>query len=124
VLQYQQTVLRAGREVEDALVQFVQAQRQARYLEQSVVESRRALEIVQEQFKGGTVDFNRVYTIQTQVVDQQDQLAVVRGNIALYLIQVYKALGGGWEYFCQGFGMPEADLTRVPVEVLPAPAQP
>ena len=124
VLQYQQTVLRAGREVEDALVQFVQAQRQARYLEQSVAESRRALEIVQEQFKGGTVDFNRVYTIQTQVVDQQDQLAAVRGNIALYLIQVYKALGGGWEYFCQGFGMPEAELPGAPVEVLPAPAEP
>src|SRR5439155_7289007 len=69
VLQYQQTVLRAGREVEDALVQFVQAQQQARFLEQSVAGSRRALEIVQEQFKGGTADFNRVYTIQAQVVD-------------------------------------------------------
>ncbi len=123
VIQYQQTVLRAGREVEDALVQFVQSQRQAHFLEQSVVESRRALEIVQEQFKGGTADFNRVYTIQTQVVEQQDQLATVRGNIALYLIQVYKALGGGWEYFCQGFGMPEPAVMPVPYEQLPPPAK-
>jgi outer membrane protein TolC len=122
VLQYQQTVLRAGREVEDALVQFVQAQRQARYLQQSVAESRRALEIVQEQFKGGTADFNRVYTIQTQVVDQQDQLAAVQGNIALYLIQVYKALGGGWEYFCQGYGMPGPGSAVILPEELPAPA--
>jgi NodT family efflux transporter outer membrane factor (OMF) lipoprotein len=124
VLQYQQTVLRAGREVEDALVQFVQAQRQARYLEQSVVESRRALEIVIEQFKGGTADFNRVYTIQTQVVDQQNQLAAVRGNIAIYLIQVYKSLGGGWENFCQGYGMPGAELATVSPEELPAPVEP
>jgi NodT family efflux transporter outer membrane factor (OMF) lipoprotein len=123
VLQYQQTVLRAGREVEDALVQFVQAQRQARFLEQSVAESRRALEIAQEQFKGGTADFNRIYTIQSQVVDQQDQLAAVRGNIALYLIQTYKALGGGWEYFCQGCGIPAVDLPAdipLPEELPPA----
>ncbi len=123
VLQYQQTVLRAGREVEDALVQFVQAQRQARFLEQSVTESRRALEIVQEQFKEGTADFNRVYTIQSQVVDQQDQLAAVQGNIALYLIQVYKALGGGWEYFCAGQGMPLADAAPAQLEELPTPAE-
>ncbi|MBW8883621.1 MAG: efflux transporter outer membrane subunit [Planctomycetia bacterium] len=123
VLQYQQTVLRAGREVEDALVQFVQTQRQARFLEQSVAESRRALEIVQEQFKGGTADFNRVYTIQAQVVDQQDQLAAVKGNVALYLIQAYKALGGGWEYFCQGYGLPTGEMFVAPIEELPRPAE-
>jgi NodT family efflux transporter outer membrane factor (OMF) lipoprotein len=120
VLQYQQTVLTAGREVEDALVQFVQAKRQAKFLEQSVEESRQALLIVQEQFKGGTADFNRVYTIQEQLVTQQDQLASVRGNIAMYLIQIYKAMGGGWEYFCQGTGLPEVEATGGMVEELPA----
>jgi hypothetical protein len=48
-----------------------------------------------EQFRGSTADFNRVYTFQVQLVTQQDQLASVRGNIAPYLIQNYKALGGG-----------------------------
>jgi outer membrane protein TolC len=123
VLQYQQTVLTAGREVEDALVQFVQAKRQAKFLEESVEESRQALLIVQEQFKGGTVDFNRVYTIQEQLVTQQDQLASVRGNIALYLIQIYKAMGGGWEYFCAGFGLPEVEVSGGVVEELPAAAE-
>jgi NodT family efflux transporter outer membrane factor (OMF) lipoprotein len=122
-LQYQQTVLRAGREVEDALVQFVQAQRQAAFLERSVAESRRAVDIAQEQFRGGTADFNRVYTTQSQLVSQQDQLAAVRGNIALYLIQVYKALGGGWEYFCHGYGMPGMEPSAGPIEELP-PATP
>jgi NodT family efflux transporter outer membrane factor (OMF) lipoprotein len=123
VAQYQQLVLRAGREVEDALVQFVQAQRQAGFLEQSVAESSRAVEIAQEQFKGGTADFNRVYTTQAQLVDQQDQLAAVRGNVALYLIQVYKALGGGWEYFCDGYGMLGPEPIAGSIEVLP-PAMP
>ena len=85
-------------------VNAVQAQQQAHFLEESVVHSRRAVEIAHEQFKGGVADFNRVYTNQSLLVDQQDQLAAVRGNIALYLIQVYKAMGGGWEYFCHGYG--------------------
>jgi NodT family efflux transporter outer membrane factor (OMF) lipoprotein len=101
VYQYQQTSLRAGREVEDGLVQFIQAQQQARFLQQSVDDSARAVEIAQEQFRGGTADFNRVYTNQAQLVSAQDQLAAVQGNIALYLIQTYKALGGGWQYYCQ-----------------------
>lgn len=99
---YQQSVLRAGREVEDALIQFVQAKRQATFLLESVTDSRRAVEIAQEQFRGGVADFNRVYTNQSLLVDQQNALATVEGDIALYLIQVYRAMGGGWEYFCRG----------------------
>ena len=43
---------------------------------------------------------------QSLLVGQQDALGTARGNIALYLVQVYKAMGGGWEHFCQGQGMP------------------
>ena len=117
---YQQTVLRAGREVEDALIQFVQAKRQATFLLDSVADSRRAVEIAQEQFRGGVADFNRVYTNQTLLVEQQDALATVEGNIALYLIQVYRAMGGGWEYFCRG-GDFVVDAPPMPTaEALPA----
>ncbi len=121
-LQYQQTVLKAGREVEDALVQFIQAQQQTKFLEQSVAEARRAVEIAQQQFEGGLIDFNRVYTTQAQLVTQQDLLGTARGSIALYLVQVYKAIGGGWEYFCQGQGMPE--LVPVETAVEPTPQVP
>jgi NodT family efflux transporter outer membrane factor (OMF) lipoprotein len=122
---YQQTVLRAGREVEDALVQFVQAKRQATFLLDSVTDSRRAVEIAQEQFRGGIADFNRVYTNQSLLVEQQDQFATVEGNIALYVIQVYRALGGGWQYFCQGgdfaLGAPGLPAAEALPAVDPAP---
>jgi NodT family efflux transporter outer membrane factor (OMF) lipoprotein len=102
VLQYQQTVLTAGREVEDALVAFLQYQLQARSLEESVQESEDSVQLVQAQYREGLVDFNRVLTAQSQLVTQQDQLAVSRGNIALGLVAAYRALGGGWQTFENG----------------------
>ena len=99
VLVYQHSVLTAGREVEDALAAFVQYQLQARSLQESVKESQDSVELVQAQYKGGLVDFNRVFTTQTQLVTQQDQLAIAQGNVAASLISVYRALGGGWQSF-------------------------
>ena len=101
VLQYQKAVLTAGREVEDALVAFLQYQLQAKSLQESVKEAEDPVELVQAQYRGGLVDFNRVYTAQLQLVTQQDQLASARGNIALSLISVYRALGGGWQAFAE-----------------------
>jgi outer membrane protein TolC len=99
VLKYQQSVLNAGRETEDALVGFVQSQVQARSLEKSVQAADRSVELVLAQYKEGRVDFNRVFTNQAQLVTQQDQLAAAQGNIALNLIAAYRALGGGWQSF-------------------------
>jgi NodT family efflux transporter outer membrane factor (OMF) lipoprotein len=96
VCQYQQKALNAGREVEDALVGFLQSQLQARSLAESADASSRSVELVLKQYEEGLVDFNRVFTIQTQLLAQQDQLAMARGQIALNLIAVYRALGGGW----------------------------
>jgi NodT family efflux transporter outer membrane factor (OMF) lipoprotein len=99
VFQYQQTVLKAGREVEDGLVAFLQYQIQSQKLEVAVKEAKNSVALVQAQYQGGLVDFNRVFTTQLQLVNQQDQLAIARGNIASSLIAVYRALGGGWQAF-------------------------
>ncbi|MGD9724571.1 MAG: efflux transporter outer membrane subunit [Pirellulales bacterium] len=119
-LQYQQTVLVAGREVEDALTAFLQTQQQAARLAQSVDEANRSVELVLIQFRGGITDFNRVFNTQGVLVSQQDQLAVARGEIALNLIRVYKALGGGWHYFFRGCGMPAVQAVEVEVVAPPA----
>jgi NodT family efflux transporter outer membrane factor (OMF) lipoprotein len=99
ILQYQQTVLTAGREVEDGLVAFIQYQLQARSLEESVRATERSVELVLAQYRAGRADFNRVYTTQALLATQQDLLAASRGNIAVSLIGVYRAMGGGWRVF-------------------------
>ena len=96
-LAYQNTVLRANKEVEDGVTRFLNAQDQTLVLSESVAAAERALDLTLTQYRQGAVDFNRVFTIQDTRVDQQDAYAASQGNIALGLIAVYKALGGGWE---------------------------
>jgi NodT family efflux transporter outer membrane factor (OMF) lipoprotein len=94
---YQNKVLMAGREVQIPLRGFLRSREQAEDLARSVKAARAALEIGREQFRVGTTPFNTVFNLETAQVQQQDQLVVAQGNIALNLINVYRALGGGWE---------------------------
>src|SRR4051794_123863 len=94
---YQERVLNAGREVEDAMVAFLRSQEETQHLQASVAAAARTVEITNEQYAQGAVDFTAVYLFQITLTTEQDQLAVAQGNIALGLIGVYRALGGGWE---------------------------
>jgi NodT family efflux transporter outer membrane factor (OMF) lipoprotein len=98
VANYQETVLKANQEVEDGLVTFLKAQQRARFLNVSVDEALEAVKLVLVQYEKGTVDFTRVTQLQLTLVQQQDDLAQAQGEIARGLVQVYKGLGGGWEY--------------------------
>ncbi len=94
---YQNRVLTAGREAQIPLRGFLRSQEQAADLARSMEAARAALRIGEDQYRVGTIPFNTVFNLETAQVQQQDQLAVARGSIALYLINVYRALGGGWE---------------------------
>lgn len=99
VTAYQETVLRANAEVEDGLAMFLRAQERAYSLDQSVASTQQAVQLVSREYQGGAADFNRVALIQQNLVEQQDLLAQAQGEIALGLIHVYRALGGGWEVY-------------------------
>jgi NodT family efflux transporter outer membrane factor (OMF) lipoprotein len=108
VLAYQSTVLRAGEEVEDGLVTFLRAQRRARDANEAVNAEMAAFKEALAQYKGGLVDYNRVVLIQERLVERQQTLAEAQGQVALGLIQVYRALGGGWQIRCEGTAVPAA----------------
>ena len=97
VMAYQQSVLSAAREVEDGLVTFLRAQERTKLLEESVLNTEKAVKVVIAQYQVGTADFTRVAQIEQELVTQQDLLAQARGQIAQGLILVYRALGGGWQ---------------------------
>lgn len=94
---YQNTVLTAAREAEDAMVAFLRAQDQVAALTQSVQAAKRAVDLSLIQYREGAVDFTRVLNAQQTLVQQQDLLVQSRGAIPTNLISLYKALGGGWQ---------------------------
>jgi len=97
IIRYQNSVLLAAQEVEDAMVAFLNAQRQSTELEVSVKSSNRSVDLSLIQYRDGVTDYTRVLNSQDFLVQQQDYYTAVRGDIALSLISMYKALGGGWE---------------------------
>ena len=74
----------------------------------------RAVKVVVAQYKGGLVDFNRVSLVEQNLVQQQNQLAQAQGAIATGLIQVYRALGGGWQIRCGPNGTAATDTPTMP----------
>jgi len=97
VAQYQQTVLNANREAEDAIVTFLQAQDESRILREGVRAAIESRDLTNELYQGGRADFGRVFFAEYFLVLQQDALAQAEGRIASGLVNLYRALGGGWE---------------------------
>ena len=112
VASYQQTVLRANQEAENGLVTFLRAQERTKLQTASVEDAEKAVKIVLAQYRAGAVDFTRVTQLEQFLVQQQDVLTQAQGEIATGLVQVYKALGGGWEIRLTGCN-----------EALPPPTQ-
>jgi NodT family efflux transporter outer membrane factor (OMF) lipoprotein len=97
VVNYQNTVLNAYREVEDALAGFINSQEQVVFLADSVKASKRSVDLSLIQYREGVADYQRVLDTQRFLTQEQDLLTSVNGEVALNLIAMYKALGGGWQ---------------------------
>ena len=95
--QYQDTVLRAARELDDAAVSFATGRAQVDLLEQAVRAARRSLDIANIQYQEGLVDFERVLDSQRTLFSQQERLVNTRGGVTQSLVALYKAMGGGWQ---------------------------
>jgi NodT family efflux transporter outer membrane factor (OMF) lipoprotein len=97
VVDYQNAVLNAGREVEDGIVLFLRSHTRTKHLDDSAREAKIAVDEAVALSKDVKFDLNQAFVTSNFLVGQQDKLAQSRGDIALGFIQVYKALGGGWE---------------------------
>jgi NodT family efflux transporter outer membrane factor (OMF) lipoprotein len=120
VTDYQQTVLNADREAENGLATFLRSQTRTRFQSESVDRAEKAVKLGLVQYQAGTVDFTRITQLEQNLVLQQNTLAQARGEIAQGLIQIYRALGGGWENRQMGL---DASQTGPQVYVAPNAAQ-
>jgi len=93
---YQQTVLAAFQDVENALIAFAKEQEHRKALNDAVAANRKAVDLSLQLYIEGMVDFLNVLTAQTSLYTSENAFAQSETNIATDLIALYKALGGGW----------------------------
>lgn len=97
LLDYQNTVLKAQKEVEDGITGFLGTRQQAFYLRQSAAAAKNALKVAVSQYQLGSRDFTTVLTAEQNLYQAQINLATAEGNVGINLTMAYRALGGGWQ---------------------------
>ena len=93
---YEQTVLGALEDVENAMVSYSQEDARREKLEQSVTAAMKSAELARSLYKTGLTDFQNVQDMEQSQFEQEDQLAESKGKVIRNLISVYRSLGGGW----------------------------
>ncbi|TLY34385.1 MAG: efflux transporter outer membrane subunit [Nitrospirae bacterium] len=96
VAQYEQTILVAFREVEDALVAVRKTRDQTLAQEEQVTALRSALHLAELRYKGGISNYLDVLTSKRSLFDAELSLTATRRLHLVSIVQLYKALGGGW----------------------------
>lgn len=97
LLTYQQTIQGAFRDVSNALVAY-RKYREFRIQQEHLVNSAQdAAHLSETRFKAGTADYLEVLTNETNSFSAELNLAQAQGNELTALVQLYQALGGGWE---------------------------
>jgi NodT family efflux transporter outer membrane factor (OMF) lipoprotein len=109
LVDYLNTVLQAQGDVENAIIAYLKSHEQLASYKLAAEASQRAVNVATIQYQEGAVGFNTLVTTLVANVEQQDLLSSTQGSVATNLVQVYKALGGGWEI----------RDNRDPVELLP-----
>jgi NodT family efflux transporter outer membrane factor (OMF) lipoprotein len=94
---FQKTVLRAWKDVDDALTAYHETQRRRADIARSVTENQAALQAARQRYSEGAIDFLNVITTQAQLLQSENDLADSDTQIATNLVNLYRAIGGGWE---------------------------
>ena len=94
--QYQESVLQAAREVDDAAISIQKTVEQQALTDAAVDSSERALEIANTRYREGYADFQRVLDAQRALFAQAEGQLLNQGSHIAAVISLYKSLGGGW----------------------------
>ena len=96
MINYEQTVLLALEDVENAMVSFEREKERFADLHRSVMAAQESVKLVGTLYENGLTDFQNVLDMQRSLTVQQDLMADSEGAVANNLVRIYTALGGGW----------------------------
>ena len=129
IWEYQDTVLRAAEEVDNALVGFSEGKQRGDLLQESVDHYQEAVRLSQIKYRAGHVDLQRVLDSQRSLLASQNLLVLNRTEVVRSFIALYRALGGGWQIpvrqvptMTTGSAVEEAELIPLPPPATQQPA--
>jgi len=97
LINYQSTVLEAFREVDDALISYKRSREQVTAQQALVNAEGGALRLANVRYKAGVDTYLNVLTAEQALFSGQITLAQDRASVLIALVQLYQALGGGWQ---------------------------
>ena len=97
LVNYNKSLLSAVSEVSNALNGYRLTKAQQTENRKAVEATIRAFNISVAQYNDGLVSYQRLLTTVEKLTSTQDRFASIKGNVALNIIALYKALGGGWQ---------------------------
>ena len=89
--------MRAWQEVDNALSAYQAEQLRNDKLRETVNSNQQSVFLAQEQYREGLQTFINVLDAERRLLQSQDDLVKSTTRISTNLVQLYKALGGGWE---------------------------
>lgn len=113
VAAYEQAVLQALREVEDALIGLATLGDEAAARERQVAAARSALSLSQARYDGGVTSYLEVLDSERALFQAELAASVVRRQRRVAFVDLYRALGGGWQ-LPEDPGNPAAASTAAP----------
>ena len=93
---YQQVVLNAFREVQDAMANIQYRNQQAAVQERALLSARTSATMSKELYRTGLTTYINVIVADRAVLDSENALIAITGQQLLHSISLIKALGGGW----------------------------
>lgn len=93
---YEQQVLLAVEEVENAMVDLIQERARKASLAAAVGAARRTLDMSNVLYRSGLTDFQNVLDAQRLLIAQESESAQSAGRLGAAAVRLYKAFGGGW----------------------------
>ncbi len=94
---YHETVLKAWHDVVNALVAYRTERQRRQSLKLQVEHAQAALDLARSRYNDGVAQFLDVLDAQRTLLSAEQQLALSATNVAVDIVALYKALGGGWE---------------------------
>ena len=97
ILNYQNIVLQAQQQVQDAITNYGQAQNAVSALSTAAQSAVQATNLAMIRYVDGATDYTTVLTVEQAQLQVQNSLAIAEGNVPQALVALYTGLGGGWQ---------------------------